>query len=341
MNLKKLSCLAFALIWTFSMATTLTDLDSLRWVKGPMNGDLGPDASINVPSGFQFLRPEDTAKLIEITHSDKVTTPAYSFRPINSPWVAVFQYDPTGYVLDDEKIDPTVLLQTLTKSTDAQNPERLKKGWPERHILKWLKEPVYDPSVHALNWSLLYREDSNNRVFATYSAVLLGKSGVVKVNMPDLPQELLDKSISELHASLLGFQFSQGQRYLDRTSAAKQLIDIVKDSWFWLLVLFGLAATAWDKYKTRFSSPEAAPTSHANSAEPNQNAPSPSTHKRNWWEVLGVSASATDDEISSAYKQAIRQYHPDKVATLGPEIRAVAETKSKEINEAYRAARGR
>lgn len=36
------------------------------------------------------------------------------------------------------------------------------------------------------------------------------------------------------------------------------------------------------------------------------------------------------------------QYHPDKVATLGPEIRALAERKTRELNQAYEdAMRGR
>ena len=55
----------------------------------------------------------------------------------------------------------------------------------------------------------------------------------------------------------------------------------------------------------------------------------------NWFRILEVAESASKDEIASAYKQKIRQYHPDKVANLGPEIRQIAEAKSKEINTAY------
>ena len=44
---------------------------------------------------------------------------------------------------------------------------------------------------------------------------------------------------------------------------------------------------------------------------------------------------ATRAEISHAYKRRISEYHPDKVAHLGEEIRAVAERRSKEINVAY------
>lgn len=60
-----------------------------------------------------------------------------------------------------------------------------------------------------------------------------------------------------------------------------------------------------------------------------------------WWQVLGVAPDATDDEISAAYKRRISEYHPDKVERMGPEIRELAERKSKEINAAYDAAQRR
>jgi DnaJ like chaperone protein len=54
-----------------------------------------------------------------------------------------------------------------------------------------------------------------------------------------------------------------------------------------------------------------------------------------WYEVLQVSPLATVEEIRAAYKTLISQYHPDKVATLGDELRALAERKSAQINDAY------
>lgn len=63
-----------------------------------------------------------------------------------------------------------------------------------------------------------------------------------------------------------------------------------------------------------------------------------SIDEEKWHDVLKVSPNATLDEIQAAYKTLIRQYHPDKVASLGNELIALAEEKSKAINAAYKTA---
>lgn len=59
---------------------------------------------------------------------------------------------------------------------------------------------------------------------------------------------------------------------------------------------------------------------------------------RPWHLVLGVAETASLDEVVAAYRSAMNQYHPDKVAHLGEELRDLAEKKCKEINLAYEAA---
>jgi len=53
------------------------------------------------------------------------------------------------------------------------------------------------------------------------------------------------------------------------------------------------------------------------------------------FEVLAISSSATQEEIRAAYYRMAQRYHPDKVATLAPEHRELAELRMKEINAAY------
>lgn len=57
--------------------------------------------------------------------------------------------------------------------------------------------------------------------------------------------------------------------------------------------------------------------------------------RMSWFRILETAETSTKEEISAAYKKIIRQYHPDKVAQMGIEIREIAEFKSKQINAAY------
>ena len=53
--------------------------------------------------------------------------------------------------------------------------------------------------------------------------------------------------------------------------------------------------------------------------------------KRDYYDVLGITKNATDDEIKKAYRKLARKYHPD----LNRDDPKTAEAKMKEINEAY------
>jgi len=57
-----------------------------------------------------------------------------------------------------------------------------------------------------------------------------------------------------------------------------------------------------------------------------------------WHMILQVSENANLDEVTKSYKRLISQYHPDKVESLGEDLRALAERKSKQINSAYKIA---
>jgi DnaJ like chaperone protein len=57
------------------------------------------------------------------------------------------------------------------------------------------------------------------------------------------------------------------------------------------------------------------------------------------FEVLGLSESATDDEIRSAFRRLASENHPDRVASLGPNEAEAAAARFRIIKDAYEALR--
>ena len=59
-----------------------------------------------------------------------------------------------------------------------------------------------------------------------------------------------------------------------------------------------------------------------------------STNLEAAYRVLGISPSATNDEVKKAYRQMALKHHPDRVSTLGNDVKKAAQKKFQEINNA-------
>ena len=59
------------------------------------------------------------------------------------------------------------------------------------------------------------------------------------------------------------------------------------------------------------------------------------TQSQTPYDILGITPHATPSEIKSAYRNASKKYHPDKVIHLGDEFKVLAEEKMQKINDAY------
>ena len=96
-----------------------------------------------------------------------------------------------------------------------------------------------------------------------------------------------------------------------------------------LYILHGKAAFRQRPVEPR---PQSPPPKSDHHSRPDQ-----TEAKQDPFTVLGVARNATFEEIKSAYRTKMREYHPDKVASLGAELRELAERKAKQINEAFEA----
>ena len=50
--------------------------------------------------------------------------------------------------------------------------------------------------------------------------------------------------------------------------------------------------------------------------------------------LLEILPTATDEEVRAAYRKLVLKHHPDRVATLGEDIKRAAEEKLQDINNA-------
>ena len=53
------------------------------------------------------------------------------------------------------------------------------------------------------------------------------------------------------------------------------------------------------------------------------------------YSVLGLTSSASDEEVKKAYRRLAMKYHPDRVESLGEEVRRKSEEQFRKINQAY------
>ena len=104
-----------------------------------------------------------------------------------------------------------------------------------------------------------------------------------------------------------------------------------------LVVVFGLFIGYWLVAKLLADKPPSNTESEAKASQRSREA-GPPDQSPEWHDTLNIPPHATLDEIQKAYRLLMSQYHPDKVASLGDELKAVAERKSKEITAAYRRA---
>ena len=58
-------------------------------------------------------------------------------------------------------------------------------------------------------------------------------------------------------------------------------------------------------------------------------------NRENYYQLLNIPYSANPAQITRAYREQMKRYHPDRVADLGTELQQVAHQKTLDIQRAY------
>jgi uncharacterized membrane-anchored protein len=186
----------------------------VNFQKGPAVGELGTTAQVRVPAGYVFANGSDTRVLMETMQNPTSGRELGFVAPSGEDWFAVFEYDPVGYVKDDEKssLDAGALLDSIKEGAERGNQERAKRGWPALTVVGWETPPRYDEITHNLEWAV--RAESEGRPVVNYNTRLLGRGGVMEVTLVTDPA-LLAETLPKFKTMLSGFDFVQGQKYAE------------------------------------------------------------------------------------------------------------------------------
>ena len=189
-----------------------------------------------VPEKQLFLDAPNTRRFLEL-NGNPPRDNRYTLAANDLSWFAIFFFEESGYVKDDEKLDADALLKSLRDSDARGNEERQRLGMPALHTAGWHVPPHYDAGTKRLEWGMRLRGD-DNRTIVNYTIRLLGRRGVMhSVLVSDA--ERLDRNIEVFKASLTGFDFASGERYAEFRAG-----DRVAEYGLAALVLGGAAAVA-------------------------------------------------------------------------------------------------
>lgn len=186
-------------------------LQSLSWVEGPTVVNVGVNATFSVPANYVFLNPADTHRIMELMQNPSSGKESY-FGPKDKKWFALFEYEETGHVPDDEKIDAAEILASIRQGTEAANKEGAKRGWAPMTVLGWRYQPFYDPATRRLEWAI-DGQSGNDRVI-NYNIRILARTGVTSAVLVADPS-ILETAVPEFKSTVAGYEFVRGQRYAE------------------------------------------------------------------------------------------------------------------------------
>jgi uncharacterized membrane-anchored protein len=228
--------------------------DAIPWRTGPTKGDLGSEAQVAVPGGCLFTGRDGVKQFMDLTQntSSDAERGVVLCQPAagdDAPWFVVFTYEPSGYVKDDERdeLDADKILKSLRRGTAEGNKERASRGWATLTINGWMTRPYYDEATNNLTWATALSDSDSERV-VNHSVRLLGRGGVMHVDLVAGPEQL-DDIMLDFEGIVGGFEFKQGHRYAEWRSgdrvAAYGLTGLIVGGAGLAAVKSGLLAKLW------------------------------------------------------------------------------------------------
>src|SRR5882757_7494440 len=204
-------------------------ISELKWIRGPQQVPLFGNSTLDLPAGYVFLNPAETAKLETITHNIGGGT-EYFLAPEDLHWGAHFSFKDDGYVKDDEKIAAPSLLQSIKDGTAAANKIRRERGWDEMEVVGWQTSPHYETQTNRLEWAVTGKDLKSNVEVVNFNTRILRRRGDCREDRPVEGHRGGSRGRMEIHCSCIccavqrSCQTLQKQDYLSPLSYEVELL---------------------------------------------------------------------------------------------------------------------
>jgi uncharacterized membrane-anchored protein len=192
----------------------------LSWTDGPKTVKLGSHAEVEMPSGYSFIGRADTQKLMQLYGNDLTREEQGLIAPSNDlgGWFIIFEFDPVGYVKDEEEIDQAELLKSLKEGNAQGNKERIARGAPPLELIGWEVPPSYNAQTNNLEWCT--KLSSEGEIILNHNIRLLGRRGVMSVTLVCDPG-VFEEARSQTNMLLTHYNYVSGERYSEWVAGDK------------------------------------------------------------------------------------------------------------------------
>jgi len=194
----------------------------------PQTGDITigeAKATLHLGKDYYFLGPDDARKVLvdawknPPSSADGVLGLVFekgkSFTDPDA-WGAVVTFENSGYVTDEDAktADYADLLKQMQEGQESANEQRKEQGYPALHLVGWAQAPTYDPASHSVIWAQNLHGDGDTQNSLNYDVRMLGRFGVLSVNMLSTMGHLTDVQTAAAKLSQ-AVSFDNGARYAD------------------------------------------------------------------------------------------------------------------------------
>lgn len=146
----------------------------------------GAPVTLNVPQAYGFYDKTEARFLLEDVWGnppdDTILGMVFPMSEDQS-WVAVYTYEKTGYVSDEDAAttDFDKVLRDLKTQTREANRYRKREGYQTIELVGWAVEPKYDAAINGIFWAkdLIFEGDTEHTL--NYDMRMLGRRGVLAI----------------------------------------------------------------------------------------------------------------------------------------------------------------